>query len=201
MRRALAVMARTPRLHHTKTRLVPALGAQGALQAHTRLVEDMLRRLHPLVGVDRSLWVTHEDQTVARWAELGECSLSRQPEGDLGARMQGIFEQLLVGGAQAACVVGADVPSINAEFVTRAFTHLLHADVVLAPAEDGGYGLIGMKSPWPALFEGVEWGSAEVLHQTLTAARRVDLRVHLLPCVWDVDEPADWYRYLAMMAE
>ncbi len=192
----LAVMARTPKLHATKTRLQGELGAEGALAAHTRLVEGTLQRL---AGVDRaaaSLWVTETDAIVQGWAASCEWPLRTQPAGDLGARMHGILQVLLEEGAARACVIGTDCPEIDAAYVEAAFAGLDQADVVLGPAEDGGYGLIALKQPEESLFADIPWGSDVVLQQTLAHAAAADLEVQLLPTIWDVDTPEDWQRYL-----
>lgn len=195
MRRALAIMARTPKLHATKTRLQAELGAKGALQAHVQLVEATLARVSALRGVAVSLWVTQVDQTTQAWSERGDWPLCLQPAGDLGERMHRILRSLLEQGTDRACLIGTDCPEINADYIETAFYELDNADVVIGPAEDGGYGLIGMNAPHAALFADVGWGGSDVLTVTLAKAEAAGLHTHLLPTIWDVDTPADWRRY------
>jgi rSAM/selenodomain-associated transferase 1 len=194
IRRALAILARTPRLHHTKTRLAPTLGASGAIQAHVELVEDTLARLHDISVAASSLWVTEIDATTRGWASTYDIPLHAQPGGDLGKKMYGVLCSLLVD-AEQACLVGTDCPDIDLAYVEAAFAALTDNDVVIGPAEDGGYGLIGLREPAADLFSGVDWGSANVLRQTLDRAAASGLRTSLQQTIWDVDTPADWQRY------
>lgn len=192
---ALAIMARTPKLHATKTRLQAELGAAGALRAHIQLVEDTLGRLAGLQGVAVTVWVTELDDTVRGWGEQTGWPLCLQPQGDLGTRMHTILCSLFSRGADRACLIGTDCPQIDAAYLEAAWAALSTADVVIGPAEDGGYGLIGMQAPQPELFVDVPWGSADVLSETLAHAQTAGLCVRRLATIWDVDTPADWRRY------
>lgn len=198
--RALAIFARAPAVGQTKTRLIPALGDEGAFQAHVELVESTLTRLSAVAGVSVSLWVTAEDATTRAWAREYELPLHVQSGRDLGLRMHNALAHLLDAGAHRACLVGTDCPLLDAAYVTQAFTELQHMPVVLGPAEDGGYGLIGLRQACAGLFENIEWGSAAVREQTLTQAAGLGLDVAQLKSVWDVDVPADWQRYLSWKA-
>jgi len=196
MQCALAIMARTPELNATKTRLQAELGAQVALAAHIRLVESTLQRMAKVQGVAISLWVTQTDNSTGAWQTFGGWPQYRQPDGDLGARMHGILCSLFARGADRVCLIGTDCPDIDAAYIEAAFAALESADVVIGPAEDGGYGLIGMNSPRAALFTDMPWGTADVLAATLARADAEHLRVRQLPVIWDVDTPDDWRRYL-----
>ena len=96
----------------------------------------------------------------------------------------------------ACLIVGVDCPGIDGAYVRDAARALLANDLVLAPAEDGGYGLIGLRRSAPELFQNVAWGSASVLTETLDKARFLGLEFQLLQQVWDVDDAADWTRFL-----
>ena len=196
MKRALAVMARTPELHVTKTRLQGELGARGALRAHVRLVEDTLARLRQLEGIDVTLWVTQVNAQTRSWSDSSDWTLHLQPQGDLGQRMHGILSHLLRSGADLACVIGTDCPEIDLHYIEGAFAALEQVDLVLGPAEDGGYGLIAVKSAAQDLFTDIPWGSDQVLTRTVARARQAALTHTLLPVIWDVDTPKDWRRYL-----
>jgi len=193
-RRALAVLARTPLLHQTKTRLVPALGATGALRAHIEMVEDTLARLQGLSTVSASLWVTEVDATTRGWASEFNIPLHVQPDGDLGERMHGVLQMLLADSDQA-CLIGTDCPDIDMSYIERAFAALAGSDVVIGPAEDGGYGLVGLSEACAQLFEGIDWGTENVMQQTLERAATAGLNTLMLQTIWDVDTPDDWERY------
>ena len=143
------------------------------------LVEDTLARLARVPGVASELW------------------LRCQPNGDLGARMHGALLASL-SDAPAALVVGTDCPLIDASYVVAAVAALREHDVVLGPAEDGGYGLVGVNRPAPGLFEGIDWGGPAVMAQSRARARTLGLRHIELAPVWDVDRPADLPRLAAL---
>ena len=192
---SLAIMARAPILYQCKTRLEPALGSRGALQAHIELVRSALSRLSDVPEVEVSLWVSEIDEDTQAWAnEFGLPCYSQQGQ-DLGERMHHALACLLAGGASAACLVGTDCPDIDAHYVGQAFSALRQVPVVLGPAEDGGYGLVGLREPCAGLFRNIEWSTERVCAQTLLRAGEQGLEVKQLASIWDVDRPADWRRY------
>ena len=194
--RALAIMARAPVLHQCKTRLVPELGADGALQAHIELVSATLARLSKVNNVQVSLWVTHLDEATRAWGAEFDLPVFLQRGNDLGAKMDDVFVSLFDSGAGRVCLVGTDCPEIDRSYVDQAFAALSLTPLVLGPALDGGYGLIGMRHPCAALFQDIQWSSPVVYAQTLQRADTANLEVTVLDTIWDVDDPADWRRYL-----
>lgn len=197
----LAVFARAPRAGQVKTRLVPLLGESGALQAHRELVAGTLARVASIPDI--SLWVSAIDDEVRQWAEDVGGALALQHGDDLGARMLHCLRSCLDRGRTRVCLMGTDCPEIDAEYVNSAFVALAQAQVVIAPAEDGGYGLIGVRSDayekLPALFDEVPWSTDSVAAVTLKRAESVGLHIVSLPQIWDVDRPEDWHRYKAMV--
>jgi uncharacterized protein len=191
----LCIFARVPIHGRVKTRLAATLGAGAALAAHVALVEDTLQRLGRLAGVVTELWLDDVPDTLSRsWASRFGLEIRRQRGDDLGDRMH---EALLDGMAAAgrAVVVGTDCPLIDAGYAAAAFAALESADVVLGPAEDGGYGLVGLRRPAPELFRDMPWGLSVVLQATLQAAAAAGLSVERLPETWDVDTADAWLRY------
>jgi glycosyltransferase A (GT-A) superfamily protein (DUF2064 family) len=98
-------------------------------------------------------------------------------------------------GSRYCVLIGSDCPDIDADYVMAAFDALAAVDVVIGPAEDGGYGLIGLGRPAPELFEDMRWGDDQVLARTLERAERSGLSVVCLPEIYDVDRIEDWQRY------
>lgn len=197
----LCIFARTPQLGAVKRRLAAELGDTDALRAHEALVEDTLARLAEVPGVVSELWVGGEPNAVVeRWARRWSLAVRRQQGVDLGARMHHALTESLAA-APAALIVGVDCQGIDADYLGEAIAHLARADVVLAPAEDGGYGLIGARRSarrgLSGLFDDMPWGTGDVLKLTLERCRSGQLRCSLLPEIWDVDTPADWQRFLA----
>jgi rSAM/selenodomain-associated transferase 1 len=115
----------------------------------------------------------------------------RQSEGDLGDRMASAFQASFAAGMTAGVLIGSDCPDLNASLMAEAFQLLRQHDLVLGPALDGGYYLIGLRRLIPELFTGIPWSTAEVLQQTITIAKRLGLAVAKLPLLSDVDRPED----------
>ena len=127
----------------------------------------------------------------AVWQQhAGRVQLTTQDPGDLGQRMAQAFAHRLQQGGHAL-MIGTDAPAIDAPMLQRAAAALHSADVVLVPAHDGGYALIGLRQPQPTLFTAMPWSTPGLLHATRTRLREVGLRHTELPPVADIDEPAD----------
>lgn len=187
---AIAVLAKAPLPGLAKTRLTPALGADGAANLQARFIERTVATAQSAAIGPVTLWVTPDRnhpvfQTLA--AMLG-IALADQPDGDLGLRM--------IAAAKAAhgpaIVVGTDCPALTPEHFRATAQALLDGvDVVIIPVEDGGYGLIGMRRPQPALFEGMAWSTSSVMAETRRRLTRLDLSWREPAHLWDVDAPAD----------
>ncbi len=204
----LCLFVRTPRLGRVKTRLAANIGEQGALQAYLSLVAHTLRRLQPKTAVQRQLCVAGDctDATVQRWSAQWHADIQPQQGNDLGERMHhAAYAPFAAVGSQhsSTIIVGSDCPSIDTALVTLALTRLAEgSDVVVAPAEDGGYGLIGLRWQKPRAFTAspfaqINWGTAQVFEQTQQRCTSLGLRLSTLPTVWDVDEAQDWRRFQA----
>jgi rSAM/selenodomain-associated transferase 1 len=127
--------------------------------------------------------------------------VAREQAGDnLGERLSRAFDELLGGPDDRAVAIGADCPELEAGVIREAFVALEACDLVLGPASDGGYFLIGLRRPVPALFEDIAWGSDRVLEQTLERAKGAGLKTALLGGLADLDTPDDLVRFLARSA-
>jgi len=183
------VFARAPLAGRVKTRLVPRLGAAAAARLHMRLVENALRTARDARCGPVELHVTRPHRLFSgveiRW----------QRGGDLGERMHHALRDALRR-HRRAIVIGADAPALAPADLQRA-ARLLQgdADVVLAPAEDGGFALLGARRLSLRIFTGVQWGGAGVLSQTRRNLAEARLRYRLLRTVWDVDRPEDLARF------
>lgn len=185
----VAVFARSPERGKVKTRLIPALGVDGAYDAYVELAETTLAAI-AAGDFDADLWFAGERNAgLVGWGERFGLQLVEQPEADLGERMLAALR------AGARVVVGTDIPGMSAEYIEDALRRLDDADIVLGPVEDGGYCLIAMNAPHGSLFRGVEWGAADVLERTLVRAAEAGLRVELLATLWDVDDVEDHARW------
>ena len=201
--RRLILFARSPNPGQVKTRLIPALGKEGAAALHRRLVLRTLRTASKACRtVGASLEVRFDggtEQAMSHW--LGDCShFLAQGAGDLGERMAGAFEESFHTGSTATVIIGSDCPSLSPEIIRAAFAFLTETAVVLGPARDGGYYLIGLGGPIPELFRGIPWGTERVLADSLAVLQRRGCAPAMLDLLEDVDRPEDlpaWRRIAA----
>jgi uncharacterized protein len=189
-RRVVGVFAKLPLPGQVKTRIAASASPQFAARLAEAMLRDTLQRLSA-IPANRVLAFTPA-HALAAFEEFarGDYSLSPQSLGNLGERMSHFFREQ---SAEAECVVlvGTDSPSLPREFIERAFDALRQADVVLGPASDGGFYLIGCRRPVPeAIFQGVDWGECTVLGQTV-ARLPAECRLELLPPWYDIDTLQD----------
>jgi len=188
------VFARAPQPGRAKTRLVPRLGPWGAARLQARLTGNAIGTARAAgVGPVELHVIPSRDHAFFR--QFGtDMAVRNQKGAHLGERMHGAMACALRH-YHAVILIGTDCPSLRAEHVRRAARWLMGGyDAVLAPAEDGGYGLIGLRRVSPALFRGVEWGAADVYARTAAKLRAGGFRWRALPTIWDVDRPEDLER-------
>jgi len=187
---AIAVLAKAPVAGLAKTRLIPALGAEGAARLQTRLIERTLATACTAGLGPVTLWTTPDERPFHDFAVKFEVALARQPEGDLGQRMHAAVE-----GASPALVIGTDCPVLEPAHLHEAAARLRDAaEVVVIPAEDGGYVLIGLRHPRRALFEAMPWGTGSLMLETRRRTEALGLVLHELSTLWDIDVPLDLAR-------
>jgi rSAM/selenodomain-associated transferase 1 len=185
---ALVVLARYPRPGDVKTRLAAAIGAGPAAALYRAFLVDIRRRF-----ANRPRWVLHWafDPAGSPFVEeiAGTAPAFPQTRGDLGERMRAALNRVLATGSRAAVLIGSDVPHLPPRTVKQAFASLAAgAELVLGPAEDGGYCLIGMGSVSAPVFRGIRWGGRSALEDTIRAARRAGIEPTLVPATYDVDD-------------
>jgi rSAM/selenodomain-associated transferase 1 len=191
----IAVLARAPVAGEAKTRLFPHLGAEGAAALHAALVRKALTSAVEAKLGEVTLWcapdASHPFFASCR-AEL-RIGLALQPPGDIGQRMLAAFAAR----RGPLLLVGSDCPMLSREHF-RLCAAALRAglDAVFLPAEDGGYGLIGLQRPIAGLFVGIEWGTERVMQQTRARLHAAALTWSEPATVWDVDRPEDVARLL-----
>jgi hypothetical protein len=186
----VAVLAKAPVPGFAKTRLIPAIGAHAAAVLQERLTA---RAVRTAVGADIgpvTLWCTPDctHGTFVALAAQFVIQLREQPEGDLGARMLAAMRD------GPSLVIGTDCPALTPALLQNAARALQSHDVVLVPADDGGYVLIGSNTPQPSLFDNIAWSTPRVMAQTRERARAVGLSVHEFALLWDVDVETDLAR-------
>jgi rSAM/selenodomain-associated transferase 1 len=190
----LIIFTRYPEPGRTKTRLIPALGATGAADLHRRMTEQAIaiaRQLAALQAVALEVRYSGGDAALMQQWLGANLRLRAQSDGDLGARMREAFHEAFQQGCERVVIIGTDCPGITSGTLASAFAALRQSDLVLGPASDGGYYLIGLRRLIPPLFEGILWGTDSVLRHTLQIAEAADLRYSLLERLDDVDRPED----------
>ena len=183
---ALIVFARAPIAGAVKTRLIPELGAAGAARLHERLIRATLATARASRCGPVELHLTRK-HTLFPGAQA-------QRGADLGERMQNALAAAL---RRYRCdvLIGADAPALTPRDLRRAVRWLQGgAELVLAPAEDGGYALIGATRISFSVFRGIEWGAESVYRETVRRIESAGLRWRALRTIWDVDRPADLAR-------
>lgn len=186
----IAVFARAPVAGAAKTRLIPRLGAQGAAALHARLVEHTLTQVCAAEIGPVTLWCSPDDthpffQNCA--ARFG-VTLRAQQGDDLGQRMHHAFARA----TGPLLLVGTDCPMIGPDLLREAVA-ALHAGraAVFCPAEDGGYGLVGLQTPIAEIFEAMAWGTEHVMATTRQRLAACGLDWHETAPVFDIDRPED----------
>lgn len=188
----LIIMTRLPEPGRTKTRLEPTLGPDGAANLHDIMTQRLLALARHLGG-EAALEVHHsggDSGQMAAWLG-GDLNYVTQCGKDLGQRMANAFEHAFTQGARRVVLIGCDCPGVDEDLLRRAFTALDGHDLVLGPAQDGGYYLIGLKIPAPELFNGPDWGTDQVFGRTIAIADGLGLSTAHVDRLADIDRPED----------
>ena len=177
-----------------KTRLAATIGRHAASELYRCFVETLLRRFSE-VGDVRVLAYSPPDRRDEFAALAGDRWLLETQRGaDLGERIRNYFDAAFAGGAERVVLIGSDSPDLSVELVEQAFHRLTSQPVVLGPATDGGYYLIGAAEQTPPVFEGIDWSSARVWRQTVQQLQQAKIDFAQLPLWSDVDDEADLRR-------
>ncbi len=196
---AIAIMAKAPIPGLTKTRLIPSIGAHAAAVLQERMTARAVETAVEAGIGPVTLWCA-PDPTHRSFRELltrHQITLKRQPEGDLGTRMLAAMTDA----DRPTLLIGADCPVLTCANLRAAARSLADADVVLIPAEDGGYVLIGARAAQPRLFSGITWGTPAVLQETKARISALQLTAAELPSLWDLDTEADLARFERLFPE
>lgn len=194
---AVAVMAKAPAAAIVKSRLHAVLTPEQATALYRCFLLDRLDALLGVSAIERVVAFTPAEgrEEMAALVPAGFRCVPQQGR-DLGERLAGVLAGLIAEGHAAAIAIDSDSPTLPMAYVKAAASVLSRklADVVVGPAEDGGYYLIGITSPQPRLFADVAWSTSSVLRTTLARAEELGLRSHLLPSWFDVDTDRDLAR-------
>jgi rSAM/selenodomain-associated transferase 1 len=159
------------------------------------MVGAVLQNVAAIRGVQLCFSPDDAAHEIQPWLREG-WSASAQGTGDLGERLRRAFDGAFRAGAERVVIIGSDCPEAKSSDVRRAWKELKSHDVVVGPAADGGYWLIGLRAPQPELFRHIAWSSDQVLGQTLARAKSLALRIQLLRILTDIDTEKDWDAYV-----
>lgn len=192
----LIVFVRAPRPGSVKTRLAAEIGADEACAAYRKLLDKLMPELRP---PDFSVELRHTPDDAAGeltpWVAVG-WEQSPQGDGDLGQRLKRAALDSIERGFRQILIIGSDCPYLTAADLLEARNLLLENEVVLGPAKDGGYWLIGMRDCHFHLFQGIPWSTSRVFSTTVARATEAGLKIGLLRPLADVDTAEDWRLFL-----
>lgn len=192
-RTVFVVFTRLPRAGESKTRLIPALGPEGAARLQERMTRQVVGRAwsHTAVTGGRLVVAATGCTPGEMRSWLGPVEVVPQGDGDLGDRLFRVIESEFRRGAGKVIVVGADCPGLHEGHLVEAEDALERSDLVFGPARDGGYYLVGMKRPLRFLFQSMPWGTSEVLPRSLAAAKSQGIATETIERLSDIDEAGD----------
>lgn len=182
---ALILFVRTPELGKVKTRLAAGIGDSAALKVYQLLLARTQKLITQLTDIDVFVYHTPEIQ---EWAGVEN---RIQTQGDLGMRMFSALESVKKLGYERIVLIGSDCWDLKLKHLNRAFEVLKDKSLVLGPAKDGGYYLIGTTNPEVSLFTGISWSTSLVLEATLEKAKKNNLSYDLLETLSDIDFKED----------
>ena len=206
MSETLIIFSRYPQAGKTKTRMIPALGAEGAAILQQEMTEHTINTARKLKRSRDSLSIEihfngGNHQLMTNW--LGsDFNYYSQVDGDLGQKMRSALARAFRNGSNSVVIIGIDCPDLDKTTLSEAFVALESTDtrpihLVLGKAQDGGYYSIGLSNhsylscEWQYLFDNIDWGTDRVFRQTINIANRLNFNTHYLPTLRDVDRPED----------
>ena len=189
-KKSLIIFTRYPEVGKTKTRLIPALGEEGAAKLQKKLTEDTIQKLSEVPVQFRVYFSGGNEELMKQWLGNHYCYYP-QSEGNLGDKLIAALTETFSEEVEKVVIIGIDCPDLDASLINQAFSELSDQDLVLGKAEDGGYYLIGLRDCIPELFQGITWGTDQVLRETVAIAEKLELKISYLPLLNDIDTPED----------
>jgi rSAM/selenodomain-associated transferase 1 len=191
-KKSYGIVMKFPVPGEVKTRLAKDIGEAAATEVYRQVAEGVLRRTRPAVGIDDRI-IFYSPADLRDRFEKWICAerFSPQRGNDIGEVMINAFDEMFCCGAEKAVLTGADIPGLHRGIIEQAFSHLDGCDVVIGPAKDGGYYLVGMKVPRPELFRGLSWGTEKVYAETVSLIDTLGLTMSTVVALGDIDMAKD----------
>lgn len=192
------VFVKAPAPGRVKTRLSPPFSPEQAAALYRAFAADSLSAAESVVGASAVVaYEPHEDWPDPSWLRSPAPEWFPQEGADLGRRLAAATGKAFIDGADRVLVIGSDSPHLAPQRIEEAYARLATAPLVLGPARDGGYYLVGLREPAPSLFDDIPWSGPDVLKATLARAAELHWPAHLLDELEDVDDAASLARMLA----
>lgn len=195
--KAIIVFVRKPEFGKVKSRLANVIGKGNALSVYKRLLIHTKMQLEEFTVQENAavfVFYTDEPDKTDLWDSIATNKLT-QSSGDLGEKMSNAFLYCFKQGIQSVCIIGSDCPQLSCSLLHNAFTQLENHDIVIGPAEDGGYYLLGMKQHDETIFTDKEWSSEAVYSSTIDDIKRLGLSYTNLSTLSDIDFKEDLDRF------
>lgn len=198
----LIIFVKAPLPGQCKTRLIPFLSAEQASEFYKSLLTTCFDNITPLENTDIAIhiWPETSHPFIQKLGRIYCASLHTQKGDNLGDRMHNAL-QLSLQTYKKSVLIGSDCPVLDQAYIDKAFNALDQHDMVLGPAEDGGYVLIGATKIETKLFARINWGTASVLKQSLKNSKLAFYKTHLLNTLWDIDTPEDYIQYQSLLEQ
>lgn len=185
---AIIIFQKRPEPGKVKTRLSKVIGEKKAVEVYRYLLDHTHEQIK---NYPADIFVYFQDQADDAYVLNDHYHIGIQKGGDLGEKMQMAFDEVLGKGYRKVVIIGSDCLELTADILDEAYEALVYHDLVIGPAEDGGYYLLGMKVPHPELFADKSWSTSTVFSDTVEDAKRLRLNYHKLKKLADVDEYKD----------
>ncbi len=197
MKDLLLIFSKNPEYGKVKTRLAVTIGKEQTLFIYQKLIEHTIAVTKEL-SIDKTVFYSEWIDKKDNWED--EFYKKKIQSGtDLGERMKNAFKSSFTEGYDKVVIIGTDCYELETQYILSAFSRLDNTDIVLGPAIDGGYYLLGMKKFNPALFENIDWSTDKVFNQTIVVCRKLNLSVSLLPELNDIDNEEDLKNYASLL--
>jgi rSAM/selenodomain-associated transferase 1 len=198
-KKTIIVFTRYPEIGKTKTRLIPAIGAEKAANLQRKMTEKTLQKVSKIKEnistdeneIDVKIYYNGGSLLLMQQWLGHDLTLIKQIEGELGAKMYSALENNYHQNQTPVIIIGIDCPFLDQKILFQALTAVENNDLVIGKAEDGGYYLIGLNKPRKKLFDNINWGTDQVYNQTIQIAQTLNLSIHNLPVLKDIDRPED----------
>ena len=186
----ILLFTKPPVTGQCKTRLIPALGKEGAATLQQKLLHKIIQDLLDFKLCPFEVWQSDDSDYFSQLNFADELNVKTQSGDELGARMANAFKDNLAGNKKVI-IIGSDCVEYTRAYLANAITALLDNEVVIGPAHDGGYLLIGMSKFQPIIFDNIEWGTDNVLESTLQKLKKANVTYSQLNTLHDIDRPED----------